>query len=84
MTRLKSKLTPRLIFEDISIGIFFEKLLILFFWALEIPVVPITTAVLFNEAIFIFSNVDWGAVKSIKTFANLIEGVGFEWIRFED
>ena len=43
---------------------------------------PIITAVLFCDAILTFSKVDCGVVKSINTFANLIELVGFESINF--
>ena len=38
------------------------------------------TAVLFWDAILTFSRVDWGVVKSIKTFAILIELIGVESI----
>ena len=43
-----------------------------------IPVVPITTAVLLIEAIFKFSREDSGDVKSITTFASLINATGFD------
>ena len=66
-----NKFIPKLILPALSIGIFFEYFLIKFSSFLEKPVVPITTLFFNLDAIFNTSNVHFGIVKSIITFAFL-------------
>ena len=66
-----SKLIPRLIFPAFKIGIFLENLFIKSSSFFVKPVVPITTFFLVLIAIFKTSNVHFGIVKSIITFALL-------------